>query len=419
MSALSLPSFMLASTVKGAIALPCLKSLLGLRRGGGGLGQGKTATEMQVRRLEAKLEAALKEKSDLEQRFGALLAIADASATRLHSPPATVVSPQAPSPLVGQALRKGESSGRAAGYGGVTEDGYNGVGRGGKGDAQEGAFSPYRSGELRKSTLFGGSVEPWGQTGGADAPQGVDDTRRYEQVHAAGGGDPNGDQPTLIFEKSSNLTEAPTLHYGDREPVAGHVGQAGGAGSGARARSESGTQGRQVGIALPQPQLDTPSSTPARALGRIASDERAVERAAGLVSTSSVVQRLAEFRDTKSATRAGHHGQAGGDAGRAKRGVVLPSPPPADYLPTAQRQGLVEEQQLKKADGPGGSQESASVALNFGAVLLGSDRTNQSSASAGQSGGESGAGTNDSVSEKLKSIHSAFAALRAKSQSSR
>ncbi len=49
--------------------------------------QGKTTTNGQIRRMEAKLKAALEDKADLEQRFSALLAISDVSATRLHSPP--------------------------------------------------------------------------------------------------------------------------------------------------------------------------------------------------------------------------------------------------------------------------------------------------------------------------------------------
>lgn len=344
-----------------------------------------------MRRLEAKLEAALKEKSDLEQRFGALLAISDASVTRMHSPPVDAVSKRTRTPLVGQARSKGESP---------KYDVADGATKGGRscsaamavaGDARRVDFSP---GELRKSTLVGGKSVNQSIAARGDLNDVVNDTQRYEQGQAAVR---DNAEPSRLVDKSADLTEAPTPPYGD----AGGSGVDGAGGLDRKAFSRPGPASRlqQLTIALPPPpQLATPPSTPTRSADLLGSN---CKRGRG-AEVTSVVERLADFRDTS------HDLRRGDDARRGKTSVVLPSPPAVDYVAVARRGELLDQQQ-DTAGIPAASQESTTLAADVGIVLFDSDKTNRSSGRLGGAGEES-------VTEKLRNIHSTFAALRAQTQ---
>ena len=365
--------------------------------------QGKSSSEMQMRRLEARLEAALKDKSDLEQRFGALLAISDASITRMHSPPTDAYSKRTCTPaVIGQTLSTGGSPSRGGKDGGLTRVGDGALAAAAAGGARQVAFSPYRSGELRKSTLVGGPAERSANGAGGDMNEVMNDTQRYEQGQASVARE-NADQLRHLgfTDKSANLTEAPTPPYGDAG--IGGIDESGGLN---HTISRPASRMQPFTVALPPPpQLATPSSTTTRSIGLAVSGGKA-EGEAGL-GRGSVAERLAEFRDTSHVTSRGD----GTRSGKSK--VVLPSPPAADYIAIAERRDLMDAHRWN-AEGSGrAAQESAFLAADGGMVLFDSDKTK------GSSGHGLGRGTspNDSVTEKLRNIHTTFAALRAQSAS--
>ena len=126
------------------------------------------------------------------------------------------------------------------------------------------------------------------------------------------------------------------------------------------------------------------------------------------------VQRLADFRGSKgggggrSRGVTGHSGQPG-QCGRPVSGPLLPSPPAV--MPPPPRRNLLDERQLfaSAADG-----SPAKGTVGWGVGVGGGGTPLLVSVTSCESVGHVSVG-NDSVSERLKNIHSTFAALRSQS----
>ena len=260
--------------------------------------------------------------------------------------------------------------------------------------SRSGSYSPYYGEDLRQSNLDGGGGgREIGRTG--DNEDGaIDETQRYSQARVGGGdvarrsppGTPLGILPPSLAGASGRvgMDDVPKgLSSSANEPTPPYRG---GVGRGVGEVHEIGMPGK---VTLAPRHTHSSSTPPLHGSG-----------AGG--GFGSVSERLAEFRETKvMAPRV-----AGGGRGGSTN-PLLPSPPASADAP--QRRGLLDEK-LLYASGPGIANDTV---LRIGnKYSVGGVREGEDGGLAIFNSVSTASSANDSVSEKLRNIHNAFATLR-------
>jgi hypothetical protein len=373
----------------------------------------RATEQLRLEQLEAQLEAALRDKLDVEHRFGALMAINDMSITRIHSPPqapgsvlrhadrspppsllnASQQNPAAAATCCGDALPlsvaaggAGESSGERAdetrhyaqvqargvdvGDGGVHVGDRAGGGPGV--DSNFGASACAHdhgqpdAGNLEGSAYHGNAAHRVNRSLGPSLPPGraAQNSSRWDQGPA--------DMPTPRYA---------TTELGERAHTIGGQGKAGG---GREQDADS------FPVAMPSSLLSASSS--------LLTSPSALPLASGAGSRDGRAKMDKRSSDLRNAAieEVGDLGGVGG----VRRVALLPSPP--SLQAAALRRGLLDENELYMSPHVRDAASKArAVRVGTGSARGRSDGNGAESEFEGQS-----------VAEKLHNIHSTFAAMR-------